>query len=1711
MQFWQQLMNKQLQEQRRLQQLQQLDQEARQLTPHSQLAAVGKPAAGNQLLETLNEMPINDAYNYMWPNNYVGSMSNLTSNSQMFMAGNMNMMQPGVLQNLANGDIILADQNRVMRSMGFMPHQSDQSILGMPVSGTSSSDQYSQFLAMSNNCNDLMTKAAVPTAEKPSCPSSTFQNDQQSAAQGCLQDKTSATQYFQGGHTFDNSPMQILGNDIASGNFQQANNLQVHDQFHEFHGRQEQDDLSGNIQEKPVSQVGTSTSMASLDPIEQKLLFGTDDGNWGVSLGGSLGIDGDMHGHPSENDYSGAFPSINSGSWSALMQEAVQASSSDKGGLQEEWSGLSFQKSDQPLGKPLHTTNDNGKQPTAWDIRNRQNTTSLTSRSFPLFNDSNTTPSSSTGPRNRHLLESACEENNMISAEASLVSMKSTSQGANNKEPLNNQHQTKLIEGGLRGKLPSASGTWTGQTIGQHENSSSDIQFKSQEMGGGWVGQQNLPLSSVPIQPVNSFTGWHTSYPMISRGDNASNYHEFQGNLWKVGENHVTLNSGLQRAKSDIGSPKIQAEDSLAAKYGSVGNTHTIKLNQDMNQQVINEQNSVFGRHLNANASLSSEVEKYEENQKQPIRRLQAAWELPTSPAAERLSDDYEQEKGRRRVLPGKGYVGDAMKDLSGSQKSPVHYGQHNIGSKMFQSSVGNMRKAEEPSFPPNHQVSLQRLSNSDFDGSNGVEQSFGQSHFAGNVSNDDHVDGSKRIALEAEGMQSRNTIPAYASSSSFDRSTAQYSQRETVPQSSNNMLELLNKVDQSRNGNSVNVSDTSTQVAGHVSVIHPHFDPSSNLRGFGLRLAPPSQKQSLPNYVPNSKRPLNDSKVGQSGHEAGYQDQARSNYTSSVRPVPPTDEAFKVENWGRISSLSGQQNSRHPEENKFFGSLSGTADFPLMQEQQQLQQTNLASAKDHLEQKWQQQQYNNCNITSHEALDQSVKFSTGSQTNVHTLVKNASLIKHLNDSHEGAVASGSVQTSSHTLAGRFSTPTVASIAQNHVTGGSQISSGGIDHAKPPFAGFSQIPSSSHQLPVQETKSGSQSSTSGISQQPGFSRMLHNVWTNISAQQRQAGINPLLTPNVLQSIINHGRDRSSWGMPKVGDSQVNKEEGSPSEVGTSCSDSQREEENPLQGKSSNLRTEVDAACKSRSAAQREETALKPSFDGGSGVPFSSLVHLHQKDVNQAKTGQAPALSSQVLHSPPTSVASSSNDTGISGHMPKPSDVQPQNYSLLHQIQSMKASDSDLHKMSGNIAKEASFSSHATQMNSNMHQRYDHGQNLVSRFPADVQVGAGSQVPFQSDAKMLSFASNDNEEKNPSTSAAGQHDLQTQLNAFGTGAAATVLGGNERSRISPQMAPSWFEHYGTYQNGRMAALYDAQRSGKAPMQQYFLQRVPARMEDSAVLEQRLNSTHVGRQSTLESKISPSESSHSVLPPNIMDHGMILRSKKRKSVTADMPWHKIVNESPQSLEDISLADLDWNLVANRLMEKADDEAEAIEDDPSVAQSRRRIILTTKLMHQLVPAVPSALLKGEATSAYGSITFAVAKSALADACSLVSSSKTDLHMPLEKETTMHGELNSSKVGVGINTKFVEDFIDRSKKLEAEFSRLDKVSSMLDVRLECQDLERFSIVNRLGKFHGRAHADGVEVSSATGNVHRIFPQRYITALPVPGNLPEGIPCFSL
>ncbi|KAH0762728.1 hypothetical protein KY290_018801 [Solanum tuberosum] len=77
---------------------------------------------------------------------------------------------------------------------------------------------------------------------------------------------------------------------------------------------------------------------------------------------------------------------------------------------------------------------------------------------------------------------------------------------------------------------------------------------------------------------------------------------------------------------------------------------------------------------------------------------------------------------------------------------------------------------------------------------------------------------------------------------------------------------------------------------------------------------------------------------------------------------------------------------------------------------------------------------------------------------------------------------------------------------------------------------------------------------------------------------------------------------------------------------------------------------------------------------------------------------------------------------------------------------------------------------------------------------------------------------------------------------------------------------------------------------------------------------------------------------------------------------------------------------------------------------------------------------------------------------------------------------------------------------------------ASLLDVIVEGQDLEKFSVFYRFARFHGRGQSSGAESSStdASAHSHKPFLQRYVTAFPMPQNLPDrplatSMPGFSL
>ncbi|KAL0421951.1 UNVERIFIED_CONTAM: hypothetical protein Slati_3218000 [Sesamum latifolium] len=238
-----------------------------------------------------------------------------------------------------------------------------------------------------------------------------------------------------------------------------------------------------------------------------------------------------------------------------------------------------------------------------------------------------------------------------------------------------------------------------------------------------------------------------------------------------------------------------------------------------------------------------------------------------------------------------------------------------------------------------------------------------------------------------------------------------------------------------------------------------------------------------------------------------------------------------------------------------------------------------------------------------------------------------------------------------------------------------------------------------------------------------------------------------------------------------------------------------------------------------------------------------------------------------------------------------------------------------------------------------------------------------------------------------------------------------------------------------------------------------------------------------------------SSPQSLQLNMSDPNPVLfRPKKRKSATSELhPWYKEISDGSQYLSTLSLAETDWNKAANRLTEKVEHDAELIEDGPLELRSRRRLILTTQLMQQLFQPPPATILSTDAGS----------KVVLGDACRIASRS-SDLGLPRDDVNLHPAERKLN--GNPCFAKVVEELLGKARKLESDFLRLEKGASILDLRVECQDLEKFSVINRFAKFHGRGQTDSAEAAStdAVSTTQRPCAQRYVIALPMPRSLPD-------
>ncbi|KAL0343808.1 UNVERIFIED_CONTAM: hypothetical protein Sangu_1268200 [Sesamum angustifolium] len=334
----------------------------------------------------------------------------------------------------------------------------------------------------------------------------------------------------------------------------------------------------------------------------------------------------------------------------------------------------------------------------------------------------------------------------------------------------------------------------------------------------------------------------------------------------------------------------------------------------------------------------------------------------------------------------------------------------------------------------------------------------------------------------------------------------------------------------------------------------------------------------------------------------------------------------------------------------------------------------------------------------------------------------------------------------------------------------------------------------------------------------------------------------------------------------------------------------------------------------------------------------------------------------------------------------------------------------------------------------------------------------------------------------------------------------------QSLISLQMAPSWCKQYGTLNNGQMRPMYIPKPAINAG--QPFSGLTLGKLQENSFIMQ-VNSANTSQGSgELQSSASTLIANKHLSPSGMLSSDVyqdlaLPKPKKRKSVAFDMvTWNKEVNEEPLRLQNISISELEWAEASNRRLQEAQKEAEIVEEVFPVVRAKRRLNFTTQIMQQVFRPAPVVILLGDARSNCDYVAYSVGRLALGDACNWTNKLPSDT-----KNASPDKPKTSRRISACDLSKAVEGLISRVAKLESDLSRLDRSLSIVDIKIESQEVEKFSTYNRFAKFHVKTGPSTVDPASSSGPsiVQKTRPQPYVIALPMPGTIPEGSDCLSL
>ncbi|KAB2000060.1 hypothetical protein ES319_D12G205300v1 [Gossypium barbadense] len=1584
-------------------------QEARQLSSMNQVSSFVKQGSGSLSPATINGVPVHDASNY--------------SLQPELMTSNANWLQHDAFSALqgSSGGFMFSPVQSQVRLMGLDPQQDNQSFNGV-FNGSARGNQY-QYLSVQ------MDK---PLLQQVPASSNSFPGNQHAmfSDEVVLQDGTLLSRQVDlGKNLFGAAAVQDLNSVFHSENLQQMT-IQPKSALMESHGRQEEHlGPSETSLEKSAIQAVHSQNVASLDPTEEKILFGSDDSVWdifGKSTNTSAVLDG--------TDSFGAFPSLQSGSWSALMQAAVAETSSNDIGVQEEWSGLALQTSEPPSGNmPSLISNDGSQQQLPGVDNNLQNASTVNFKPFPMSMDANINRDfGSTLGVQQSGVQTANEQTGRMHNDSCQRFVQQLT-----------EERSKWLDRSPLEKPAAESASLFGNVA-----HSPDVQASAKSISG----HQGMALFNPHGQPHNKPNDWNFIESASRSGGAVSNSQDIEsssqpsqssdhkGGLYEerglgsdLDHPLSDVNIGPGNVDSGLGSPQVN-EGSGLGNVAAVTDSRTRRVTKESSQQLPNGHNLNLWKNIDSkvNSGPSRTPANYQQNlDKSPLsfdssrnncleKGLSEANMLENSNVKETSNDSFHSNLSQHTStggIIGNGWL-DANDPLAGEQKSSVHVSCKPSGAYKFQyHPMGDLDAEVETSYGTKNLTHMQAIAHVS-QGFKGHDQGyFVQSNYTVHAAGKSTE--TEKGCIPCIQVEEMPSTPGSAPGRSFNfipNKTASISQ---------NMLELLQKVDQPREpGTATHLSSSERNQSSEMPDAETsdgsvgqfqHNRPSAS-QCFGLQLGPPSQRFTIPDRSfssQSSPQRVNSLNSVHISSEARMKGHTLVGPTASVQS--PHGES-NGDSRNSISRVSGHTNYKASEHN-IVGNVSAgfTSDYPYLESHLQCQHV----------------------------------IDVGNQVIPNKFV-NADFSgltcqsKRIDDSYERAQIS---------QLGRISAPRMPKSATDDLSSS--------ETSWPSYGTQNNARVTDQQFPVLEAMPASQPSGGAFTKMP-------NVWTSVSAAQHLLGAQSSWASQNLLKHQQQSNDNSETTLP-----------------------GEKKLDDQIAWVGGNGATEFPAG------------SAKPHNSGREEQPAKGQQLLPEADASQ-------------------NPASMQRDIEAFGRSLRPNNTVHQNYLLLHQVQAVKNIQIDPSNRSVKRFKGPTPDSALdAQQKSQGADLLPYGSNNMMR-----DALMSSSIVPSGDSKMLNMSSGAGEYTERQSSANDtlafvQNDSLNFNNANNSAGSDR----SEHPQIRPQMAPSWFDEYGAFKKGQMLPIYDAQKIAtmKAADKGFIVGRPSDNLHalDSSEQVNAADASQLDgtRQNSNLMPIAIGHISRQLLPPGIPNQNLIvMRAKKRKSMTFELvSWHREVTQGRSRPQDISAAEAGWAHAANRLIE-AENEPEMIEDWPPVLRSKRRLILTTQLMQQLHCAPPRAVLSADAIKNYETVVYFVARLGLGEACSSAYICESDTAVPSESGSTLPEKLKKRKQSIlKAAEQFViaaEQFVITAKKLENDLQSLDKRSSILDLRLECQDLEKISLINRFAKFYGRGQADRAETSStseAIASPPKFFIQRYVSAVPMPRNVPDKVQCLPL